>query len=102
MHPRIRAVQAALLKSRAATERARDEAADLVTPDNHAATDRSTDRIASRLRSSKRGDIAAATTNSSAIGVKPAWRPILYAVQPYEDNYVDDSFLSSLVTNGSE
>lgn len=31
----------------------------------------------------------------------PPWKPVLYLKQPYPDHYVDPSFLSSLVTNGS-
>ncbi len=33
--------------------------------------------------------------------VKPPWRRILYAPQPYPDSYVDHTFLSSLVTNAN-
>lgn len=32
---------------------------------------------------------------------KPKWKRILYEKQPYEDNHVDDSFLSSMVTNAN-
>ena len=32
---------------------------------------------------------------------KPPWRRILWERQPYADNYVDQSFLSSLVTNAN-
>ena len=30
---------------------------------------------------------------------KAPWRKVLYEQQPYEDNHVDDAFLSMLITN---
>jgi hypothetical protein len=37
--------------------------------------------------------------NNNKVG--PRWRKILYERQPFEDNYVDESFLSSMVTNAN-
>ena len=33
--------------------------------------------------------------------LKPAWERVLWKKLPYDDNYVDASFLESLVTNAN-
>ncbi|OWZ23481.1 Phosphatidylinositol N-acetylglucosaminyltransferase subunit C, partial [Phytophthora megakarya] len=32
---------------------------------------------------------------------QPKWKKILYALQPYEDNYVDEKFLEQMRTNAN-
>jgi phosphatidylinositol glycan class C protein len=32
---------------------------------------------------------------------RPPWQKVLYLKQPYEDNYTDESFLSSMITNAN-
>lgn len=31
----------------------------------------------------------------------PKWEKVLYTTQPFEDNYVDDTFLEQMKTNGA-
>lgn len=37
----------------------------------------------------------------TAFNYQPKWKKILYAPQPYEDNYVDETFLEQMRTNGA-
>jgi hypothetical protein len=36
-----------------------------------------------------------------SVDAQPKWKKILYAPQPYEDNYVDETFLEQMRTNGA-
>lgn len=38
--------------------------------------------------------------NGTSLDGRASWRKILYEHQPYEDNFVDKSFLNSLIANG--
>ena len=95
-HPRIRAVRAAMHKSRTRT----------LTPEPVA--DDPLDAAAYAAATAAAASSSPATPSSPSLSPSPStpsirapWRRILYAVQPYEDNYVDDTFLNSLITNAN-
>jgi phosphatidylinositol glycan class C protein len=41
------------------------------------------------------------SSKSQKVSTQPRWRKILYEKQPYEDNYVDETFLNALVKNAN-